>query len=62
MDSKKVKFWLICIVLVINTIPAAAIIRPTDKEITLWIDEALKTDYRIDKSNIKVTSDSGSTV
>jgi osmotically-inducible protein OsmY len=59
MDSKKVKFWLICIVLVINTIPAAAIIRPTDKEITLWIDEALKTDYRIDKSNIKVTSDSG---
>jgi len=61
MDSKKLKSCLIwiCILLIINAIPAAAATRPTDKEITRWVEEALKTDYRVDRSNIKVTTDSG---
>lgn len=57
--NKKAKLWLICILLVINAIPAAAVARTTDKEITRWVDEALKTDYRVDKSNIRVTTDAG---
>jgi len=57
--NKQAKLGLACIVLVINAIPAAAGTRPADREITRWVQEALKTDYRIGNSNIKVTTDDG---
>lgn len=57
--NKQAKLGLLCILLVINAIPAAAGARPTDREITRWVQEALKTDYRIGNSNIKVTTDAG---
>ena len=57
--NKQAKLGLLCIVLVINAIPAAAGARPTDREITRWVQEALKTDYRIGNSDIKVTTDAG---
>ncbi len=57
--NKQAKLGLLCILLVINAIPAAAIARPTDREITRWVQEALKTDYRVGNSNIKVTTDAG---
>jgi osmotically-inducible protein OsmY len=58
--NPKAKLWLICILLVLNAIPAAAVAGPpTDKEITLWVEEALKTDYRVDHSSIRVTTDAG---
>ncbi len=55
----KAKLWLICILLVLNATPAAAVARPTDGEITRWVKEALKTDYRIDQSSVKVTTNAG---
>jgi osmotically-inducible protein OsmY len=55
----KAKLWLICILLALNATPSAAVARPTDGEITRWVEEALKTDYRVDKSNIKVATNAG---
>jgi osmotically-inducible protein OsmY len=57
--NKKLKLWLICMLMVFNVIPAAAADRPTDKEITRWVEEALKMDYRLNNSNLKVTTDAG---
>lgn len=57
--NKQAKLWLFCILLVINVTPAAAVVPPTDREISDWVREAFRTDYRINNSNIKVATDSG---
>ena len=59
MENKIAKLGLICILLVFYAVPAAAVARPSDKQITGWVEQALQTDYRLNDSNLAATTNSG---